>query len=302
MAPVSQRSWALLGLLAATWGASYMFIKIGLRDFSAPVVVVARTALAALVLVPVARHRGALGALRGRWRAVTVIALVQVAAPFVLITEGEHHISSALAGIIVASAPIFTALLALRFDADEQSHGWALVGVLVGIVGVALLFGVDLSGDGDALLGGLLVLVASSGYAFGAFLIKRTCQGVDPSAVAAGTMGVATLMVLPVALFSLPTSAGADSIGAVLALGVLGTGLAFLVFYTLIAEIGPARSSLVAYVAPGFAVAYGVLLLDEAVTAGTLVGLVLILAGSYLGAEGRLPGRRRDEATAAPAG
>lgn len=286
---MSRRHVIFLGLLAATWGASYLFIKVGLRDFSSSFVVFARTALAAAVLAPIAYRRGALSQLHGAWGAIVILALVQVAVPFLLIAEGEHHIPSALAGILVASAPIYTALLATRFAAAERMQGWALVGILVGIVGVVLLFGVDLSGDTETLIGGLMVLVASLGYSVGALYLKARLGTLQPAGIATATMGVSALMTLPLALVSPPTSAGADSIASVLALGVIGTGVAFLLFYSLISEIGASKASLVAYLAPVFAVLYGVLLLDEAVSVATVAGLVLILAGSYLGAAGRLP-------------
>jgi drug/metabolite transporter (DMT)-like permease len=266
-----------------------MFIKIGLRDFSAGMIVSGRTFLAAAVLLPVAARRGALGQLRGRFGPILVLAVVQVVAPFLLITVGEKHIPSAMAGILVAAAPIFTAILAIRFDQSERSTGWALVGVLIGIVGVVLLFGVDLSGDSLALLGGGMVLLAAFGYAVGAMYLKARLTGVQPAGIAAATMSVSAVLTLPVALADLPSSAGADSVLSLLALGAVGTGVAFLIFYTLITEVGPARASIVAYLAPGFAVGYGVAVLGESITAGTVVGLVLILAGSWLGAGGRLP-------------
>jgi drug/metabolite transporter (DMT)-like permease len=210
-----------------------------------------------------------------------------------LISAGEHHIASSLAGILVASAPIYTALLAMRFDETERSTGWALAGVVAGIVGVGLLFGVDLSGDSKAVMAGIGILAASFGYAIGGMLIKHKLPGAPPAGVAAWTMSIAAVVTLPFAAINLPDSAGADSISALLALGALGTGLAFLIFYTLIAEQGPARASLVAYIAPGFAVVYGVSFLDESITAGTIIGLVLILVGSWMGAEGRAPWQRR---------
>jgi len=287
---MSRRHVIFMAVLAATWGASYLFIKVGLRDFSSAFVVFGRTALAAVVLTAIARRLGALDGLRAAWRPIVVLAVIQVALPFLLIAEGEHHIPSALAGILVASAPIYTALLALKLDVAERARGWAAVGIAVGIVGVVLLFGIDLSGDSMALLGGAMVLLASLGYALGALYMKRRLTGLQPAGIAAATMGVSTVLMAPAALLSLPTSAGADSIGALLALGILGTGVAFLLFYSLIAEIGPARASIVAYLAPVFAVFYGVALLDEAITAATIGGLVLILAGSYLGAIGRPPG------------
>jgi len=278
---VSRRSWFLLLVLAATWGASYLFIKIGLRDFSAPFLVFARTALAALVLLPVALHRNALGALRGRGGSIALLAVLQVAAPFLLITLGERWIPSALAGILVASAPIWTAALAFTAYAPAERPGSvALAGLGVGMVGVALLFGIDLGGDRLAVLGGLMVLLAGLGYAGGGIEFKRRMAGVDPAAAAAATMSVSAVLTLPAALLTLPTSAGADSVSA-------------LIFYGLIADEGPSRAALVAYLSPGFAVGYGVAVLGEPVTAATFAGLALILGGSYLAAGGRLPARRR---------
>ncbi|UTI66475.1 DMT family transporter [Paraconexibacter antarcticus] len=295
---MERRAWVFMGMLAATWGASYLFIKVGLRDLDAAQVVCVRTALAALVLAPVALRSGALPALRERKGSVVLIAAVQVIAPFLLISVGESHIDTALAGILVASAPIWTALLATRFDDAERSHGWGTVGVLVGILGVALLFGVDLSGDATALLAGAGILVAGLGYAAGGMLIKRRMAGVPPAGVAASTMTVSALVTLPLALIHPPTSLGLDAAASMLALGALGTGVAFLLFYTLIAELGPARASLVAYIAPGFAVVYGAVLLGEDITVGTVGGLVLILLGSWMGAEGRAPWQRRVSRTA----
>src|SRR4051794_25847215 len=158
---VNRRAWIQMSVLAALWGASYMFIKVAIDDVSPIIVVWVRLVLAALVLLPTAPRRGALRGLRPHLPVVALLSVVQVAAPFLLISFGEKHIASSLAGILVASAPIFTALLAFRVDREEMATGWRLVGILVGIVGVALLFGVDLSGDSAALLGGLMVLLAS---------------------------------------------------------------------------------------------------------------------------------------------
>jgi drug/metabolite transporter (DMT)-like permease len=278
-----------MGVLAALWGASYMFIKVAIDDVSPIIVVWVRLVLAAIVLVPIAHSRGALSALRPHVPTVFLLSVVQVAAPFLLITFGEKHIASSLAGILVASAPIFTALLAFRVDREELATGWRLVGILVGIVGVALLFGVDLTGDSAALLGGLMVLLASFGYAIGPLQMKRKLQGVPPVGIAATTMTLAAVLLTPAVPFALPSHApGLDTVGSLLVLGAGGTGVAFLIFYTLIAEIGPGRATVVAYIAPGFSVIYGIVLLDEGFTAGTAGGLLLILAGSWLAAGGRL--------------
>jgi drug/metabolite transporter (DMT)-like permease len=288
-APVTRRAWIQMSVLAALWGASYMFIKVALDDVSPIIVVWVRLVLAALVLLPIAYRRGALRSLRPHLPVVAVLSVVQVLGPFLLITFGEKHIASALAGILVASAPIFTALLAVRFDREELATGWRLVGVLVGIVGVALLFGVDLTGDSAALLGGLMVLLASLGYAIGPLEMKRRMTGVPPVATAAATMTFAALLLTPAVPFAWPSHApGIDTVASLLVLGAGGTGVAFLIFYTLIAEVGPGRATVVAYIAPGFSVVYGVVLLGESFTAGTAAGLLFILAGSWLAAGGKV--------------
>jgi drug/metabolite transporter (DMT)-like permease len=290
---VGRRAWTLLLSLGAIWGASYMLIKIGLREISPGMLSWARIALAAGVLAALAGARGALVGFRGQAGTLTLVAAVQVAAPFLLISAGEQEISSSLAGILVTSAPLFTALLAIRFDQEERSRGLRMVGIMVGVAGVALLLGVDLGGGGERLLGGLAVLLAGLGYAVGGFVVKHRLAGRPPIGVAAWVMVASTALMAPAAAVGLP--AEVPSIGpvaAVVALGVVGTGVAFAIFYELIATVGPARAFIVTYLAPGFAVVYGATLLDERITLATLAGLAAILAGSWLAAEGRLSFRR----------
>jgi drug/metabolite transporter (DMT)-like permease len=292
---MDRRAWTLLYILGAIWGASYLFIKIGVRDLSPEMVAWARIALAAAVLVPIAARAGALSAARGSGLAwLALVGAIQVAIPFILIAAAEQHIDSGLAGVLVASAPLFTALLAIRFDHEERSTGLRLVGVLLGLVGVAVLLGVDLNGSRSELLGGFAVLLAGLGYAIGGFLVKRRLAAVPPIGLAAWVMLVGAIVLLPAALATLPSSApGLGPVAAVTTLGVLGTGVAFAIFYSLMGRVGPARTFIVTYLAPGFAIAYGAIFLGESITASTLAGLALILGGSYLAAEGRNPLRRR---------
>lgn len=288
---MDRRAWLLMAILSALWGASYLFIKVALDDGVPPIFIVfARIALGAVVLVPLAMHAGALAGVWVRRAPIALMALVQVVAPFLLITYGERHIASGLAGILVGAAPIFTVLLAIRYAQEERLHGVAAAGIVVGILGVALLFGVDLSGDAKAIAGGLLVLLAALGYAVGALYLKARLHDVPTFGLAAGTMVAGTLMLAPVTLlFGLPSETpSVDAVGSLLLLGAGGTGIAFAIFFALITGVGPSKASLVAYIAPGFAVLYGVWLLDEPLTVGAVVGLVLILAGSWLAAEGRL--------------
>jgi drug/metabolite transporter (DMT)-like permease len=291
-----------MATLSALWGASYLFIKVALVDGVAPIsIVFSRLALGALVLVPLAVRAGALIALPGRRGPIVLMTLVQVVGPFLLITYGERHIASGLTGILIAAASIFTVLLAMRFAHEERLHGIAALGIVVGLVGVALLFGVDLSGDANALAGGLMVLLAALGYAVGSLYLKARFSDVPTIGLAAWTMIVSTAVLAIPALFALPSETPSlEASASLLVLGAGGTGIAFWIYYALISGVGPSRASLVAYIAPGFAVLYGVWLLDEPLTVGSVVGLVLILAGSWLAAEGRLPGRPRELSRSAP--
>lgn len=291
---MDRRSWTLLLVLGAIWGASYLFIKIGLRDLSPGMIAWLRIALAALVLMPLAVSQGALAGLREKWGWLALIGVVQAGGPFFLIAAGEQEISSALAGILVACAPLFTALLAIWVDSEERSQGLRLVGVLTGFAGVAVLLGVDLGGSGSALIGGLAIVLASLGYAIGGFLVKHKLSGVPPIGMSAAVLLAAAVLTIPVAVLGAPAEAPrVGPLAAIVVLGVLGTGIAWAIFYRLIATVGPARAFLVTYVAPGFAIVYGAIFLSEEVTVTIIAGLALILAGSFLAAEGRWPWRSR---------
>jgi drug/metabolite transporter (DMT)-like permease len=271
-----------------------MFIKIAVRDLSPAMVAWSRIALAAIVLVGLAASQGVLGEMRGRAPMLALLAAVQIAGPFLLISAGEVEISSSLAGILVTSTPLFTALLAIWVDHEERSQGLRLGGVLLGVVGVAVLLGVDLSGSGNELLGGLAVVLAGLGYAIGALLVKHRFSDVAPIGVAAWVMVASTAWLTPAAVVTFPASApDLGPLASVVVLGVVGTGVAFAIFYRLLARVGPARTWVLTYLAPGFAVIYGATLLGETITVATLAGLALILIGSWLAAEGRLPTRRR---------
>ena len=284
-----------MGLLAALWGASYMFIKIALDGgVRPPSIVFLRILLGAAVLVPIAVGRNAFPGVSGRWNWIWAVALAQVAVPFLLITYGERWIPSSLAGILVASTAIFVVLLSPWLAKADVVGGWGAVGVVIGILGVGLLFGVDLSGTAKGIAGGGMVLIASVGYAFASIWVREKLGGVQPVAVAAGTLVVAGLVTLAPAIAAPPEHV--PSVGtwaALIALGTGGTGIAFVLYYTLIADIGASRAAVVAYMAPAFSVFYGAIFLSESVTATTIGGLALILTGSWLGAEGRPPWQRR---------
>lgn len=293
----------LLWALALLWGSSYLFIKVGLEDGLHPVFIVfARLLLAGLILIPLALRTGALRGMTALWRPVLLLAAIQVVAPFLLITYGEEHVASGLTGVLIASAPIFTALLGMAGFGAERTSGWSLAGVLVGIVGVVVLFAADLTGSGNLVFGGAMILLAALGYSVGAIYLRNRMAGVAPMAVAASTMATAAVLIAPAALFTLPSELPAiEAAGSVVALGLGGTGIAFAIFYRLIADYGAHKASVVAYLAPGFSLLYGALLLGEPVTPGALAGLAFVLVGSYTAAQGRPPWRAALRPAPAPA-
>jgi len=287
---VSNRGWALFAAVSVIWGMPYLFIKIAVDEISPSVMAWSRLALAAAVLLPVAWKLGALRGLRERWRILTVFAAVEMAVPWPLLGFGEIHVSSSLAAILVATVPLFVALLATRFDHSERPTATRFIGMLIGLGGVVALVGIDIGGKGDELLGALAILVVAFLYAIGPMIVKRRLSDVDPLGPVAASLGIAALLVTPFALVSLPDSTpSADTFVSIAVLGLLCSALAFLLFFRLIAEIGPGRATVITYINPVVALALGVVVLDESVTTGVVVGLLLILAGSWLSTDGRLP-------------
>lgn len=250
-----------------------------------------RVVLAAVVLLVILWRAGVLGPLRGRGRWLAAYALLEIAVPFPLIAAGEQHVSSGLTAILIASVPLMIALLALRFDAAERATGRRLVGLLLGFTGVIALVGVDLAGGSDGLLGAGAIAVASLCYAAGAMVLKRHLSDLDPRATMGVVLAMAAAVLTPLAALDLPSRASltTDSVIAIVVLGLLCTAAALVVMAMLVAEVGPGRALVITYVNPVVAVALGVVVLDERPGAGAIAGLLLILAGSWLSTDGRLP-------------
>jgi drug/metabolite transporter (DMT)-like permease len=285
---MSPRGWVLFASMSVIWGVPYLFIKIAVEDLSAGFVAWSRVAMAAAVLLPIAWRTGALRGLSLRWLAA--FALVEITIPFPLIAFGEEHLSSSLTAILIAAVPLMVAFLALRFDHSERPSRTRLVGMIVGIAGVTALVGIDVVGSTAELIGAAAILVATMGYAAGPMIVKNRFASADPIGPIAGALGIATLFLLPLALAGLPTEAPSDdALASLLVLGFVCTAIAFLVFFRLITEVGPGRATVITYVNPVVALALGVAILGESVTAGAVVGLLLILAGSWLSTDGRLP-------------
>jgi drug/metabolite transporter (DMT)-like permease len=285
---LTRRYVPLLLTLSALWGASYLFIKVGVRDLAPTVLVELRLLLAAAVLVGFLWLReggpGARAALRAAIRPGIVLGLVNASIPFVLIAWGERHVDSGVAAVANASVPIFNALLALRFNRGDAVSGMRLLGVLAGLVGVAVLAGVDPRGGWWAVAGTLAVVLASLLYAVGGIYGQKRLSRAAGPALAATSIVAAAVFTLPFSLAQLPHHApGWKSLGSAAALGVLGTGAAQLVLFRMLRLHGAARTSLVTYLLPPTALFYGAVFLGEPVTAAEASGLALILLGVALG-------------------
>lgn len=294
----------LLLFLSALWGASYLFIKVAVRDLEPTTMISLRLVISSVLLFAVLAvrtgARRALAELRGAWREGLVLGIINAALPFTLIAWGEKHIDSGVAAIANASVPIFVALLAIKFRPSERVFGLRLVGILVGFVGVGVLAGVRPEGGWWAVAGTLAVVVASFSYAAGQLYAQRSVSATAGLVLATASMACGALVLLPFGLAQLPDRfPGWKELGSVAALAVLGTVIAQLVFYRLIRLHGSARTSLVTYLIPGTALLYGVLLLGEPLTISELGGMVLILAGVALGS-GVLRLARRAAVPASP--
>jgi drug/metabolite transporter (DMT)-like permease len=275
----------MLLLLAALWGASFMFIKIGDRELEPITLVGIRMALGALTLVPIVLAtvgvRRTLAELRTAAGPLVVTGLFNSAIPILSITWAETRIDSGLTAIIQASAPLFTALLALRFSHDERVRGLRLAGLVVGFAGVALLVGGKPSGQ---LVAALAVVFSALCYAATGIYAGRRLRGVSPLVTALGALTAAAIATLPIGLFQLPNHiTGWKVTASMLALGIAGTGLAYILYYALLSGAGASRAILITYLVPTFAVIYGAVLLGETVTAAAVGGLALVLAGVALG-------------------
>jgi drug/metabolite transporter (DMT)-like permease len=292
---MSRRHLVMLFGLAALWGASFMFIKIGDRELHPITLVGFRMALGALTLVPIVLvtvgARQTLRELRGAAGPLIFTGLLNSAIPIFAITWAETRLDSGLTAIIQASAPLFTALLALRFSQDQRVGGSRLAGLVVGFAGVALLVGGRPSGQ---IAAALAVVFSALCYAAAGLYAGRKLRGVSPLVTALGTLTAATLATLPIGLLQLPTHmTGWKVTASVLTLGIAGTGLAYILYYGLISGAGASRAILITYLVPTFAVVYGAVLLGEPVTAAAVGGLALVLAGVGLGTGAVRLGRAR---------
>ena len=278
---MSRRGWLLFIAMGVIWGIPYLLIKVAVSDLHPAVLVLLRTLIGALLLVPWAASRGALRPLLPHWRAVLVYTAVEVAIPWLLLSDAERRLSSSLTGLLVAAVPSVGALLFWLMRTGERIDVRRIAGLVVGFLGVAALVGLDVSFRDFGAVGE--VLIVTVGYALGPMIISRNLKDLPPVGVVAASLALSGLVYLPIGLLQLPAAIPpVPVLLSVLILGVVCTALAFLLFFALIAEVGPARATVITYVNPAVALLLGVLILSEPFTFGAGAGFLLIVLGSYL--------------------
>ncbi|HET8752484.1 MAG TPA: DMT family transporter [Gaiellaceae bacterium] len=279
-----RRPAALLLLLALIWGASFMLIKIADRQLAPATLILGRLGSAALLLAAIAvlrlGPRATLEEIRGAWRWLVVVGLVNTAVPFWLLSWGEKRIDSGLASIIQGAVPIFNALLAFGFFREARVVGVRFVGLAIGFVGVALLVGAQPQGK---LLAALAVVGMALCYAIGTLLAGRHLRGTPPLVVALASTAVSAVAALPAGVVQAPSGMWhGETIAAILVLGFVGTAIAYLLFYALIQRAGANYATLVTYLVPPIALAYGAVFLGESFGLTAFAALALVLVGVAL--------------------
>jgi drug/metabolite transporter (DMT)-like permease len=285
---MSRRGWLMFAAMSVIWGIPYLLIKVAVGGVSAPVLVESRVTIGAVLLLPIALRKRQLAVLRPYWRWLALFAAVEIIAPWLLLSEAETRLSSSLSGLLIASVPILVAVIARLTGGTDRLSAIRWTGLAAGLAGVAVLAGRTAFG-GDA--GSVAeVLGVALCYATGPVIASRKLGGLPPIGMTAACLGFAAVICAPLAVLDWPSAMPqAKVLGAIAGLAVLCTAVGFLIFFGLIAEAGPARASVITYVNPAIAVALGVLVLGEQLTAVMLGAFALILGGSVLATR---PGQR----------
>jgi drug/metabolite transporter (DMT)-like permease len=297
---VSRRGLVLFALMAVIWGIPYLFIRIAVAEITPATLVLLRTAIAAAILLPIALLRVDLRPILARWPWVVAFTAIEIAIPWVMLGSAEQHLSSSLTGILIAGTPLVGTVFALVTGGADRFGRTAVVGLVIGILGVAAIVGADFgTSDTTALLQIVVVVI---GYAVGPAILARRLGGLSSLGVMAVSLALCAVVFVPIALPQLPaTMPSFNVVIAVLILATVCTAAAFMVFAALIDEIGPVRATVITYINPAVAAILGVLVLRETFTVAMAVGFALVLLGSAIAT--RRPGSAAEAgaATAAPA-
>jgi len=283
---MSRRALLLFALMSIIWGVPYLFIRIAVGEVTPATLVFGRTAIAAAILLPFALARTDLRPVLARWRWVVAFAVVEIAIPWVALGSAEQHISSSLAGLLIAGVPLVGASIALLTGGADRFGPIGLVGMFIGLLGVVAIVGTEFSAtDTTALIQVGIVVV---GYALGPAILARRLDGLPTVGIMAVSLTLCAIVFAPIAATQWPTVApSAQAVIAIVVLATVCTAAAFLIFGALIDEVGPVRSTVITYINPAVAAVLGVLVLRETFTVPMAIGFVLVITGSILAARRR---------------
>jgi drug/metabolite transporter (DMT)-like permease len=304
---MSRRGWVLFVAMGVIWGVPYLMIKVAVEEMSPSTLVLARCVIAAALLLPLAAFRGLLRPLLPYWVPILAFAVIEICVPWLMLGVAEQKLSSSLTGLLIAAVPLVGFLLAWaggsRLTGTEETLDLRrVVGLLVGLAGVGALVGFEVKVDDLASV--LALLVVAVCYAVGPMILSRWLSHLPGLGVIAVSLLLSAVIYLPFGVSQAPSEwPSAEAVWSVVGLGVLCTAVAFVVFFQLIAEVGPTRSTVITYLNPAVALLLGVLILDETFTAATAVGFALILVGSVLATRSSpRPPEVAEETVAEPAG
>jgi drug/metabolite transporter (DMT)-like permease len=279
---VTRRDYSLFGLLCVIWGIPYLFIKFALTDFSPATVVLLRTAIAALIMVPIAIARGEIRLALKSLPWVLAFALVEMAGPWLFLTDAETRISSGLSALMIATTPLMGTLIGAFLGDRSAWHSTRLIGLGIGFVGVTALVWLDISGGSADLRSIIELTLVSFGYAAAPAIAARKLAHISTFGVIALSVAIIAVIYLIPGIYTWPNhTPSAKAISSVFVLGVICTALAFFIFFTLLERMGAVRITLVTYINPAVAVGLGIIFLSEPITVGTAIGFPLVLIGSW---------------------
>ncbi len=279
---MTRRGWGLFALVGALWGVPYLFMKVAVEELSTPLIVFARVLIGALVLIPLAFYKKTLTPALKYWRYILLYAVLEMVIPWSLITSSQRDLSSGVVALLVATVPIWATFFAHYSGDTTAAHRTRIFGIAIGLLGIALIVGIESLNDVANIFALFSVLVAAFSYAWAVNMITSKAPDASGVAINGIAMAISTAIFAPFALTNLPKSTpSSDAILATIGLGVLCTAIAFWIFFKVLDEIGPARASLVVYPNTAIAVVLGIILLDEKLTLAIAIGLPLVLVGSY---------------------
>ncbi|MEY3008650.1 MAG: DMT family transporter [Candidatus Nanopelagicaceae bacterium] len=279
---MSRKGWILFTLVGLLWGVPYLFMKVAVEELSTPMIVFTRLMIGAALLVPLALREGSLKSALKYWRYILLYAVLEMVIPWSLITSSQRDLSSGVVALLVATVPIWATLFAHQTGDSTAAHRVRIFGIIIGLIGITLIVGIESISDFGNIRALLQILVAAASYAWAVNMITRKAPGISGIAINGIAMMISSVIFAPFAIANRPeTLPSLEVTLSMLGLGVLCSGIAFWVFFVVLDEIGPARASLVVYPNTAVAVVLGIVILREPITLAILIGLPLVLVGSY---------------------